>query len=152
MTPRKSPAGSDTVEPSRDHHGRWARGNPGRRPGSRNKATLAAERLLDGEADALTRKAIDLAKGGDVQALRLCLERLLPARKDRPVRFSLPQLSSAAEAASAVAAIVEAVAAGELTPGEAAELGRLIEAFTKTLEATEFEARLAALEKRSVKS
>lgn len=128
-------------------------GNPsGRKPGSRNWATLAAEQLLDGEAEALTRKAVEMALAGDGTALRLCLERLLPARKDRPVRFTLPPLSTAADAAKAVGAIVEAVAAGDLTPGEAAELGKLVEAYTKTLEATEFEARLAALEERSTKT
>ena len=43
------------------------------------------EALLDNESDGLTRKAIELAKNGDLQALRLCLERILPPRKDRPV-------------------------------------------------------------------
>jgi hypothetical protein len=61
-------------------------GNPYGRPrGARNRATVAAERLLHGEADALTRKAIELATDGDTTALRLCIERILPARKDRPV-------------------------------------------------------------------
>jgi hypothetical protein len=52
--------------------------------GARNRATVAAERLLDGEADTLTRKAIELAKEGDTTALRLCIERILPARKEPP--------------------------------------------------------------------
>src|SRR5215475_9848913 len=60
-------------------------GNPAGRPkGARNKSTLAAEALLDGEAEALTRKAVEMALGGDTVALRLCLERLVPPRKDRP--------------------------------------------------------------------
>ena len=42
-----------------------------RRHGARNSATLAAEALLDGEAEALTRKAIELALGGDSFALRI---------------------------------------------------------------------------------
>ena len=54
-------------------------GNPlGRPKGARNRATIAAEALLDGEAEALTRKAIELALDGDTTALRLCLERLMP--------------------------------------------------------------------------
>jgi hypothetical protein len=44
---------------------------------------MAMEELLDGEGETLTRKAIELAKGGDIQALRLCMERLLPPRRDR---------------------------------------------------------------------
>lgn len=68
-------------------------GNPAGRPrGARNKATLAAEALLDGEAETITRKAVEHAKAGDPWAVRLCLERVLPARRDRPVNFQLPQI------------------------------------------------------------
>src|SRR6516225_7230100 len=79
-------------------------GNPsGRRPGSRNKATLAAAALLDGEFEALTRKAVELALAGDPTALRLCLERLLPPRRERAVTFRLPGLATAGREASRVA-------------------------------------------------
>ena len=57
-------------------------GNPGRPKGARHKATLAAEALLDGEGDKLTRKAIDMALEGNGLALRLCMERLVPPRRD----------------------------------------------------------------------
>lgn len=68
-------------------------GNPAGRPkGSRNKATLAVEVLFDGEAEVITRKAIELAKNGDLAAIRLCLDRIAPPRKDRPVLFALPPL------------------------------------------------------------
>ena len=113
-------------------------GNPGRPKGSRNKATLAAEALLDGEAEALTRKAIELALAGDVTALRLCWDRIVPARKDRPVTFALPNLEHANDAVMASAAIVEAVANGDLTPSEAAELSKVIDSFARTLEAADF--------------
>src|SRR3954447_11412696 len=102
-------------------------GNPNGRPqGARNKTTLAIEALLDGEAEALTRKAIELAKAGDLVALRLCLDRICPPRKEWPVFFALPELSTAADAKLAASALVKAVADGELTPGEASELGRLL--------------------------
>ena len=74
------------------------------------------EELLDGEADKITRKAIDLALSGDTVALRLCLDRLAPPRRDRPVPFALPKLEAAADAVTASAALVEAVASGDLTP------------------------------------
>jgi Family of unknown function (DUF5681) len=125
-------------------------GNPDGRPkGSRNKTTIAVQELLDGEAEALTRKAIELAKAGDLTALRICLDRIVPPRKDRPVAFKLPKLESASDAVSAAAAIVQAVATGELTPSEASELGRLVEAFTRAVEMYEFEERLAHLEQRT---
>jgi hypothetical protein len=76
--------------------------------------------LLDGEA-AITCKAIELAKNGDLAAIRLCLDRIAHPRKDRPVLFALPALSKAEDAAKGFAAIAAAVASGELTPNEAGE-------------------------------
>jgi hypothetical protein len=125
-------------------------GNPAGKPrGARHKATLAAEVLFDGEAEGLTRKAIELALGGDAMALRLCLERILPVRRERPVHFDLPPLQSAADAGAGLAAITAAVAAGELTPGEARELAQLVDAFVKALERTDFEQRLRVLENKT---
>jgi Family of unknown function (DUF5681) len=123
-------------------------GNPlGRPPGARNKTTLAVDALLDGEANTLTRKAIDMAKKGDVTALRLCLDRIAPVRKDRPVTFALPPIASASDAAKASASLVGAVSIGEITPSEAVELGRLLESYVRTLEVTELEERLGKLER-----
>ena len=53
---------------------------------------MAIEALLKGEGEALTRKAIELAKAGDMQALKLCMDRLAPARRDSPVAFNLPEM------------------------------------------------------------
>jgi hypothetical protein len=122
-------------------------GNPAGKPrGTRNKVTMAAEALLDGEAESLTRKAIELAKGGDITALRLCLDRIVPVRKDRPVIFQLPKLERAEDAVKASAAIVEAVSSGDLTPAEAAELTKVVEGYARAVEANEFDARLTKLE------
>src|SRR5271165_5088779 len=101
--------------------------NPAGKPkGARHKTTLAMEAMLDGEADAITRKAIELAKEGDLTAIRICMERILPARKERPIQLDLPKINVAADLISAAAALTEAVAAGEITPGEAASLGQLV--------------------------
>jgi hypothetical protein len=104
---------------------------------------------LDGEAEALTRRAIELALEGDLIALRLCLERICPPRKDRPVTFGLPKLETAADAKKAAAAVIAAVAEGELTPSEASELARLLDAFTRVLEVSEFEERISRLEAKT---
>ena len=107
-------------------------GNPSGRPrGARNSATLAAEALLDGEAEALTRKAIEMALGGDTVALRICMERLLPARKDRPLSFQLPPITSVRDAAVVSAAVIDAVSNGDITLSEAAEVGKLIDGYVK---------------------
>jgi hypothetical protein len=122
-------------------------GNPDGRPkGARNRATVAAERLLDGEADALTRKAIELAKEGDTTALRLCIERILPSRKDRPVSFNMPRIETLADSVRAAAAIASAVAHGDLTPIEAAELSKVVEGYTRAVETADISARLLRLE------
>src|SRR5215218_6521027 len=72
-------------------------GNPNGKPkGTRHRVTMAAETLMEGEAEAITRKAIELAKEGDGPALRLCMDRIYPPRKDRPVRFRLPSLGAKA--------------------------------------------------------
>ncbi len=126
----------------------FEKGNPGRPRGARHRATLAAEALFDGEAEALTRKAIEQALAGDTVALRLCLDRILPPRKERPLRLALPTLASAADATAALAAVTTAVAAGEITPGEAADLNSVVAGFVKALETSEIEARIAALEAR----
>src|SRR4030088_305143 len=123
-------------------------GNPaGKAKGTRNRATLALEELLDGQAEALTQKAIDLALTGDIAALRLCLDRILPARKDRPVSIEMPTIDTAEDAKAASAALLAAVAAGSLTPSEAAEIGKLVESYVKAIETTEVLARLEKLEK-----
>ena len=70
-------------------------GNQSGRPaGSQNKTTQALQQLLEGEAERITRKAIDLALAGDLSAIRLCRERLLPPRKDRPVQVDLPPIQT----------------------------------------------------------
>jgi hypothetical protein len=124
----------------------FQQGNPGRPKGSRNKATLALEALLDGEAEALTRKAIEMALSGDTKAMRLCMDRIMPPRKDRPVMFTMPKLETAADAVKATAALAEAVALGDITPMEAGDLVKLVEGFTKAFELHEIEQRLAKLE------
>lgn len=121
-------------------------GNPGRPKGARHKATIAAEALLDGEADALTRKAIDMAKAGDTVALRLCLERLVPPRKDRPILVELPAIVDAKDHPVVIASIFAAVADGEITPSEAQALAAVLEQHRRSIEIAEVVTRLEALE------
>jgi hypothetical protein len=125
-------------------------GNPSGRPlGARNRATLIAETLLQGEAEALTRSTIERAKAGDTAALRMCLDRLAPPCRHRTIAFELPPLRCARDATVALAAITAAVGAGELTPAEAGELFKLVDGFTRILEATIFEHRLTQLERNT---
>lgn len=130
----------------RNTDGTFAPGNPGKPKGARHKATQAALAILDGEGAALTRKAVELALAGDTSALRLCLERIVPPRRDAPVQFDLPRMETARDAAKGAGAVLDAVALGDLTPTEGAHLMALVETFRRTLETTELEARVSALE------
>lgn len=122
-------------------------GNPlGRPKGAKNHTTRVVLALLEGEAEAITRTAIEAAKSGDMAAVRLILERLVPPLKERPVAIDLPDTSSAAGIAAAQATIVQAVANGDLTPGEGNTLAGIVEARRKALETEELERRIAALE------
>ena len=122
-------------------------GNPaGKAKGTRNRTTLAMEAILDGEAAALTRKAIEMAQGGDTIALRLCLDRLMPARKDRHVTFALPPIDTTADLPKATHALLQAVAAGDLTPSEAADIGKAVDAHVRAIEATDLHIRIERLE------
>ena len=142
MKDRKN--GSKTDE--RNPDGTFASGNPGRPRGARHKITQAIEAMLEGQHEALTQAAIDKALEGDVTALRLCLDRIAPARKDAPVSFDLPEIETAEDAAKAARAILKAIAEGDVTPLEAATVMAVVEQFRRTLETTEIERRIVALE------
>jgi hypothetical protein len=123
-------------------------GNPAGRPrGSRNRTALLMENLLSYEAEAIGRKAVEMAIKGDMAAIRLCMDRLAPARKDEPVAFELPPLEKPADSVAAAATLVAAVAEGELTPSEAAQLAKVIEVYVRAIETKVFDERLTSLEK-----
>ncbi len=127
-------------------------GNPRGKPkGARNHATLAVLALLEGDAEALTRKAVDKALEGDTTALRLCLERLAPPAKSRPVMFDLPTVEKTADVSAALGALVAAVAGGTLTPDEGEAIAGLLERQRRAIETEELERRIAALESKEVR-
>ena len=134
------------MENGRNTAGQFTAGNSGRPKGSRNKATIAIESLLQGQAEALTQTAVTKALEGDSIALRLCMERLAPAPKDQPVSFSLPIMNNALDASEAAGSVLKAVSEGELTPVEATRVMGLIDSYRRTLELTEIEERLQVLE------
>jgi hypothetical protein len=124
-------------------------GNPNGRPlGARNQRTLALEELMDGEIEAITRKAIEAAKAGDIAAIRLVMDRVLPPARSRPISIDLPVLTDAASVSSAQAEILKAVAIGDLRLDEAESLSGLLEARRKSFETVELEDRIKELEAR----
>ncbi len=124
-------------------------GNPKGIPkGARNKATLVAEAMMDGDAKAITQKAIDLAKAGDMTAIRLCLERILPPRKCRPLKVVLPKINGPEDILNAVNSVLIAVASGQITSDEADVLLRTVEAARKAMETEELHRELDNLQTR----
>ena len=83
---------------------------------------------------------------GDTVALRLCLDRILPPRKDRHIELPLPKLETASDLVSAQAALVGAVADGRITPAEGGELAKLVEGFSRALDLHDIQQRLDKLE------
>ena len=122
-------------------------GNPAGKPrGSRHASTVMAEALLEGKIEALVEKLLELAQDGNMAALRLVIERLLPARRERTLQFAIPSLESAADAVAAIKSIVAALADGTLTGSEAKALTGVVDAYLRALKQTETERRLAGLE------
>ena len=122
-------------------------GNPAGRPrGSRNRTTILMQSVLEADGEAIARKVIDLATGGDLAALRMCMDRFVPARKHEPIAIELPRLDTAADTVTAASTIVAAVAAGELAPSEAADIAKAVDIYVRALATQQFEERLAKLE------
>ena len=125
---------------------KFTAGNFGRHKSAGNKKTLAIESIPECKAEALTQTVISKALEGDGLALRLCMERIAPASKDKSVSFPLPEMRDAMDATKAASSVLSAVSEGELTPIEATRVMGLIDSYRRTLELTEIEERLQALE------
>jgi hypothetical protein len=122
-------------------------GNPAGRPvGSRNKVTLACEELLEGEAEELIRTLVEKAKGGSIQALGLCLDRLVPARKERCINLESRPISSLQDLPVHFQDVVAAIAAGRITPGDGESLSNVLTSHAQAMERVEFDRRIAELE------
>jgi hypothetical protein len=125
-------------------------GNPSGKPkGARNKATLAAEVLLDSESEKLTRKAIELAMSGDTTALRLCLERILPPRKERLAILNLPPVKTSKDILKCLSVIIYETGKGKIDPQQAQLLSGILETHRKAIETADLETRLSILEEKT---
>ena len=125
-------------------------GNPGRPKGSRNKRTLLAEKIMAEDLEGVARAVVQAARNGDMAAARIILDRLAPVRRGRPVQFDLPDGNNAESLSVAFGAVLRAVAAGEITPEEGAAVATVLEARRRAIETADLEARIAAVEARTM--
>ena len=140
---------NDRLSPSDQKRPRgrpFAKGNGGRKLGSRNRTSLLADALLEGEEEELVRKGIELAKAGDPQMLKFFLDRILS--KDRPVKIDLPLIESRRDLTAGYAAIVKAVGAGEISPSEGSVVAGLLASIARFIDDAEIVARLREMEEQ----
>jgi hypothetical protein len=122
-------------------------GNPAGRPkGARNKSTMAAEMLLENQAAAITKKCVSMAMQGDITAIKLCLSRLLPIKRERTILLDMPPMEGSKDALRAIGTVLEAVGRGAITPGEGTAVARLLEVRRAAFEVEVLERRLDLLE------
>ena len=136
---------TEAIRPRKTRGRPFVAGNSGRKPGSKNRITLVAESLLEGEAEELVRTAVALAKDGDVAMLKFLLGRILP--KERSVRVELPPTDGDFDAVAAMEAILVAATTGQIQPSEASELASIVAAYARILDITELKLRLENVER-----
>jgi hypothetical protein len=144
--------GATPANSGRNADGTFAKGNSanpaGKPKGTLHRTTRAVLEMMQGEAEAITRKAIDLALAGDSVAMRLVMERLISPVRERPVNLAMPKISAASDLIDAAAALIDAAASGEITPGEAASLSQLVGNVAKAVETFELAVRMTKLEEQ----
>ena len=128
--------------------GTFSKGNTGRPKGTRNLKTVAIESLLEGQAEALTQTAISKALEGDSIALRLCMDRIMPAPKDKRIKVQLPPISSLRDLLKAASNVMISVQTGELTPLEGDRVMALLERCQKLFVSVDLVERIEALEQK----
>lgn len=125
-------------------------GNPlGRPRGVRNRATVLAEKLFEDDIEEICKQAIDQAKKGNVHAIKLILDRILPIKKEASIFIDLPNVNNAQDILKAVNRVAEAVCEGKVTPSEGELLTRIIDRQAKAIELSDFELRLRSLEEKN---
>lgn len=121
-------------------------GGPGRPQGSRNRATLALDKIAGDAGESILRKMVEAAEGGDMRAADLVLSRIWPARKGRPIALEMPPIKTAGNVVTALGAVADAVAAGDITPDEGSAVANVLETKRRSIETADLERRIEALE------
>jgi hypothetical protein len=124
----------------------------GRPKGSRNKSTLTAQGIFAQHADSIVRKCIADALRGDARAMDRCIERVMAPQKESLVKLKIPSITTISGATDALSTLLQASAAGKLTPSDAAKLAEIVGDSCGIIATLEHENRLQALESKSLRN
>ena len=124
-------------------------GNPGRPRGSRNKVTVALERLLDGQAEALMQRMVSLALEGDIVALKYCLDKIIPPKRSLSVKLDIPAVKTHKDALKASTVVIDLLAAGEISQSDAEGFLGSLCSHLKIISAAKLDERVQRLEENS---
>lgn len=126
-------------------------GNPkGKVKGTKNKATCFIESLMQSELNNIGQKLVELAMAGNLQAIKLVLDRIMPPKTSRSIQIEMPKIENTTDALQAISTVIHAVGQGELTPSEGEAMTKIIQSFTQALQAYEFDQRLSRLEQKAI--
>jgi hypothetical protein len=114
----------------------------GRPPGSRNRNTLKYEQMLEKEGEGIIRKLIKLANKGDPMALKLCVERLISTRKERPMTLELPKIRTTGSLHDALNEVLQATVQGRITSEQGANLTRTLDIGRRWIETEDLDRQL----------
>jgi hypothetical protein len=137
----------DSFADFRGADGRFAKGNRGGpgRPRARDRITALDERVAEAGPD-LIEAALKEAKGGNVKAMEMLLDRIWPARRGRPVEIDAPEIRGIPDLVPASAAVTNAVLNGDVTPDEGRAAARVLDRHGSMIELVDLERRLSKLE------
>lgn len=121
-------------------------GNPAGKPKGAKDRRTEMRALLQPHADKLVKKVVDLALAGDVQALRICIDRIIPPVREDRLQVAMPDIADAAGCTEAQAAIMKAVASGELLPSQGEALAGLVEHQRRAMYDQDLAKRIEAIE------
>ena len=108
---------------------------------------MLLEKMLADDGADVVQAVLDRARDGDMAAARLVLDRIVPVRKGRPVAIELPKITAPTDVLTAMSAVIEQMADGEITPDEAMTIAGVLNAKRQAVELIDIEARLARIER-----
>lgn len=109
-------------------------GNPKGKPkGAKDKRTALRE-MFEPHKEELFKTLIHWANIGDMSAMRIVMDRIMPPVRELPMKVTIPKITGPDDCTVAQAAVLNAVAAGEMLPGEGQVLSGLIDAQRKAYE------------------